>query len=102
MTKQQRAEMLRERFRARFPVFRYEPGERTPREPARRWANERRRRGFKLINYGLSRCTQQSKWVREHEAREAVPVPHEKRLARVSPLHVIARKLAVKPKRETK
>ncbi len=100
MTLAARARFIRSRFKARFRSFHYEPGLRWPREPARRWAKDRtKRRGFSLINYGNSKDSQQPKWVREFESREAVPVPRVKRLARVSPLHVIARKLLAKPKR---
>ncbi len=83
MTYQQRANIIRERFKACFGVSA------AWRPRARRPVHESKRLGFSLINRGNSADTQQPKWVRECDAR-GVPVPQPKRTARVSALTRIA------------
>lgn len=104
MTHEQRAQLIRERYLLRRPsaVMRHprKPAI-IPREPPRRWANERRaRNGFKAEVSGPVLCARQPRWVAQLRKLRERDEFTEKRLKRESALTRMSRKLLVKPKRE--
>lgn len=96
MTKEQRAKLIRQHFKAKFTAFRYQPDPQLTREPERRFANERVRMGFYL---GTSRPINPKEWLARPDPAPRVELRTKRRRKGESAITAMARKLLAKPKR---